>query len=97
MQKSSVVRKLIRLKPNLSLLGVNKLGVFGSTVRGEQTKDSDIDILIDFQADKETYQNYLSACDLLEAAFKRSKLDIVTYNGLSPYIGEQILSEVEYV
>ena len=41
--------------------------------------------------------NFMSACDLLEQELKGRKLDIVTYKGLSPYIGKHILNEVVYV
>lgn len=77
--------------------GVSQLGLFGSSVRNEQTPSSDIDILIDFHPEKETFQNYMAVCDMLEDLFKRHKIDIVTVKGLSPYIGQQILNEVEYV
>lgn len=49
MNKITVLRKLSQLKSELSHYGVTKLGLFGSTVRGENTEHSDIDILIDFQ------------------------------------------------
>ena len=70
---------------------------WGSSVRNEQTPSSDIDILIDFHPEKETFQNYMTVCDMLENLFKRHKIHIVTVKGLSPYIGQQILNEVEYV
>ena len=69
----------------------------GSTVRGENTRKSDIDILIDFNAGQETYLNFMNACSILQSAFGKTKLDVVTKKGLSPYIGETILKEVEYV
>lgn len=56
-----------------------------------------MDILIDFEDDKETYSNFLLACEILEKLFDRLKVDIVTLKGLSPFIGQQILKEVEYV
>ena len=37
------------------------------------------------------------ACAILQNAFGKIKLDVVTKKGLSPYIGETILNEVEYV
>ena len=49
------------------------------------------------QLDKETYSNFLLACEILEKLFDRLKVDIVTLKGLSPFIGQQILKEVEYV
>ena len=70
---------------------------WGSSVHNEQTPSSDINILIDFHPEKETFQNYMAVCDMLEDLFKRHKIDIVTVKGLSPYIGQQILNEVEYV
>ena len=81
----------------LMTVGVSQLGLFGSTVRGENTRNSDIDILIDFNAGQETYLNFIGACNILQDAFGKIKLDIVTKKGLSPYIGETILKEVEYV
>lgn len=97
MKKSSVLRRLHSLKEQLSAVGVSQLGLFGSTVRGENTVKSDIDILLDFNAGQETYPNFLIACQILEDNFKRNKLDVVTRKGLSPYIGQTILKEVEYV
>ena len=97
MKKQTVLRKLEELKTPLSQYGVTKLGLFGSTVRGENKPGSDIDVLIDFQPEKETFQNFMSACDLLESFFKRQKVDVVTFKGLSPFVSQQILEEVEYV
>ena len=70
----------------------------GNKYTGDCTyiKAGDIDILIDFYADKETYSNFMMVCDILQKAFNRHKLDIVTLNGLSPYIGQSILKEIEY-
>ena len=97
MKKPTILKKLSALKINLVQYGVSQLGLFGSSVRNEQTPSSDIDILIDFHPEKETFQNYMAVCDMLEDMFKRHKIDIVTVKGLSPYIGQQILNEVEYV
>lgn len=97
MKKPTILKKLSALKINLVQYGVSQLGLFGSSVRNEQTPSSDIDILIDFHPEKETFQNYMAVCDMLEDLFKRHKIHIVTVKGLSPYIGQQILNEVEYV
>lgn len=77
--------------------GISKIGLFGSFTRQEQKKGSDIDILIDFQQDKETFDNFMAICDLLDEIFKGYKVEVVTTGGLSPYIGPHILKEVEYV
>jgi hypothetical protein len=88
---------LKQIKPQLHSFGVANIGLFGSVVKSTTSKDSDIDILLDFEPQKETYLNYLASCELLEKMFGSERLDIVTKNGLSPHIGKFILSEVEYV
>ena len=97
MNKNAVLRRLNSLKSQLSAVGVTQIGLFGSTVRNENSSASDIDILLDFDAGQETYPNFLNACQILEDSFRRDKLDVVTRKGLSPYIGQTILKEVEYV
>lgn len=96
MKKGTVLRRISSLKGELMEYGVANIGLFGSTVRGENRTNSDIDILIDFHVGKETYSNFMMVCDILQNAFSRHKLDIVTLNGLSPYIGKNILKEIEY-
>ena len=71
---------------------VSYLGVFGSYVRGEQTGDSDLDILVEFDKTPGLLkyielEYYLS--DLLGL-----KVDLVTRTGLKPNIGKHILNEV---
>jgi uncharacterized protein len=77
--------------------GISKIGLFGSYTRHEQKNGSDIDILVDFQQDKETFDNFMAICDLLDTIFKGYKVEVVTIGGLSPYIGPHILNSVEYV
>jgi len=70
---------------------VETLEVFGSYVRSEQRKDSDLDILVTFQEVPSlltflAIENYLS--DLLGI-----KVDLVMKDSLKPKIGQQILRE----
>jgi uncharacterized protein len=72
---------------------VNYLGIFGSYIRGKQTKDSDLDILVQF--DKKPgllkyieLENYLS--DILGG-----KVDLVMKSALKPKIGKRILNDVK--
>ena len=71
---------------------VHSLGVFGSYVRGEQQRDSDVDVLATFDQIPGLLkfielENYLS--DLLGL-----RVDLVMRDALKPAIGEQILAEV---
>ena len=84
-------------KQELFKFGICDLGLFGSYIRNEQSHKSDIDILIDFEPSKETFDNYMAAYDLLESIFQNEKIEVVTKKGLSPYIGPGILNEVKYV
>ena len=97
LSKNEILKILSRIKGHLSQYGVSRIGLFGSSVRGDASLGSDIDILIDFQNDKETYQNFISTCEFLENELKGQRVDVVTFKGLSPYIGKSILNEVVYV
>lgn len=89
---------LIRLhKPELSQYGISNIGLFGSYMRNEQSSASDIDLLVDFEPEKESFDNYMAVCDLIEKLFKHERVEIITKNGLSPYIGPVVLNEVMYV
>ncbi|MBN1307549.1 MAG: nucleotidyltransferase family protein [Chitinispirillaceae bacterium] len=71
---------------------VTGIGLFGSYVRGEQQKDSDVDVLVDYEALPSllkivNMENYLS--DLLE-----EKVDLIPRECIRPELKEAILSEV---
>lgn len=71
---------------------VKSLGVFGSYVRGEQKKQSDLDVLVEFEQAPSLFkyidlENYLS--DLVGI-----KVDLVMKKTLKPHIGQRILAEV---
>ncbi|MDP3927620.1 MAG: nucleotidyltransferase family protein [Bacteroidota bacterium] len=95
--KDSILKTLKSNKLKLSELGVRNVGLFGSYIRNEQSNKSDIDLLIDFEPGKENFDNFMAVCDFFEDTFKNEKIEVVTKNGLSPYIGPQILKEVQYV
>jgi predicted nucleotidyltransferase len=94
--KNYILSKIKQQKRELRNLGIVKIGLFGSYAREEQSDKSDIDILIEFDPGKENFDNYMSVYDILENLFKNDKIEIVTKNGLSPYIGPKILKEVIY-
>ena len=77
-------------------MGVKRLGLFGSFVRGEQKNASDIDFIVEFETDKKTFDNFMTLSFFLEVLFQR-RVELVTAESLSPYIGPYILKEAEYV
>lgn len=74
---------------------VKTIGVFGSYVRGEQRKKSDIDILVEFKRTPDFFE-FLRLEEYL-AEILGAKVDLVTKNALKPYIGKVILEEVVYL
>uniref|UniRef100_UPI0040479E49 nucleotidyltransferase family protein n=1 Tax=Mariniflexile sp. TaxID=1979402 RepID=UPI0040479E49 len=95
--KDAILNTLESNKIKLSKLGIRKVGLFGSYIRNEQTNESDIDLLIDFDPEKENFGNFMAVYDFFENLFKNEKVEVVTKNGLSPHIGLKILNEVQYV
>jgi uncharacterized protein len=94
--KENIIYTLKSKDSEFSRYGIKSIGLFGSYVRDEQSEDSDIDILIDFESDKENYDNFMMVYDIIDKLFINHRVEIVTKNGLSPYIGPHILKEVKY-
>ena len=95
--KEYIISTIRSHKSELLKIGVQDIGLFGSYVRDEQSSKSDIDILIDFEPKKESFDNLMAAYDYFEMLFTNEKIELVTKNSLSPYIGPKILNEVVYV
>lgn len=73
---------------------VKEIGIFGSYVRGEQKKQSDVDLLVEF----EPYSN-LTLLDFIRlenhlGELLGVKVDLVEKHALKPRIGKHILEEV---
>ena len=71
---------------------VRRIGLFGSFVRGEETKKSDIDILVEFE--DPTFRNFMNLAFFLEDIFGR-RVDLLTPEGIShrirPYVEKEVL------
>ena len=70
---------------------VKRIGLFGSYARGDHTKKSDIDILVEFQT--ATYDNFINLAFFLENLFGK-EVDLVTTKSMSPYLAPFIKREV---
>ena len=70
--------------------------MFGSFVRDEAGLESDVDLLIDFQEGRKTFEGLLVVVDFLEELLGR-EVKLLTRPGLSKYIGPHILCTTEYV
>ena len=96
MTKQRLISLLAVNQQQVQSYGVKKLGLFGSYVRDEATPTSDIDLLVEFEPGKKNFNNFVHLSFYLEELFQK-KVELVTPESLSPYIGPNILAEVEYV
>lgn len=95
--KAQVLALLQEYHQELYSFGVKRCGLFGSFVRdAEIHAQSDVDILVAFEPDQKTFDNFMHLSFFLEDLFGRA-VDLITVESLSPYIGSHILDEVESV
>jgi predicted nucleotidyltransferase len=71
--------------------GLVRLRLFGSVVRGEETPQSDIDLLVDLEPGRSMFDLGGALIQLQELL--RRKVDIVTEGGLHWYLKEKIMQE----
>ena len=83
-------------EPEIRALGVQRLALFGSVLRGGARPDSDVDLLVQFSPEAKTFEHFLALSDLLEARLER-RVELVTTEALSPFIGPRILAEAQDV
>jgi len=90
-----IKKKLEELKPSLEeKFKVKSIGIFGSYIRGEEKKESDLDILVEFEESAD-----LSLLDFIRLENYLSeelgvKVDLVEKGTLKPRIGKHVLEEV---
>lgn len=90
-KKSNELDRLIpKIKKVLKKNKVRKAGIFGSYALGEQKRNSDIDILV--EPPKKIGFGFVGIQFELENKLKK-KVDLVSYNGLSPYLKNKILNQ----
>ncbi|MGB9700441.1 MAG: nucleotidyltransferase family protein [Thermodesulfobacteriota bacterium] len=74
---------------------VTEIGVFGSVIRGEQKKGSDIDILVEFEEIPDLLK-FINLERYLSRILKK-KVDLVRKEAIRPELRSVILSEVAYI
>jgi hypothetical protein len=93
--KESLLNLIGSHRQEIKAFGVKHLGLFGSFARGTAIhSDSDIDLLIEFEQGRKTYDNFMEVAFYLEELLGR-KVELVTRESLSKYIGPHILKQVE--
>ena len=96
MLNSDEILKIIEeSKDKIKKFGVKRIGLFGSYIRSEQKKESDIDVLVEFEKGKKTFDNYMELKFFLEDLFK-CKVDLVILESIKPDLKPYILRSVKY-
>jgi predicted nucleotidyltransferase len=94
--KKDLFERILSNQEKICSYGVVRLGIFGSFVRDQANKGSDVDFFIYFDPERKTFKNFMRLAETLEEITGR-KIELVTPQSLSKYIGPHILKEVEYV
>ncbi|MBU2633919.1 MAG: nucleotidyltransferase family protein [Nanoarchaeota archaeon] len=88
--KTNIEKIKLKTLPVLKKNNVTRAGIFGSYARGDNKKNSDVDILIKFRGRK-------SLLDLARLELEKvleMKVDLLTYKGIHhPLLKERILKE----
>ena len=97
MLTSGSIMKII--KENMEKIkefGIKKIGLFGSFVQNNQTEESDLDILIEFEKGQKSFDNYMDLKFFLEGVFNR-RVDLIIKGAIKPDLKPYILGNVQYV
>lgn len=95
MDKSDVIAKLKEAKPTLAnKYGLTTLALFGSYSRDEQTLESDIDLMLDFEPI--IARNFFNCAYELEDLFAGKRVQMVMRDGIKPRYFEAIKTDLIY-
>lgn len=90
MNKALLEKIKNEILPILQKADVTKAALFGSYVRGDSTKESDIDILVDLPKHATLIDLVGIKQDIEEKLNK--KVDVVEYDGIDPLLKNSILN-----
>ena len=83
MNRAAVLKKLHEHRAEMAArFGARRIALFGSAARDELSPDSDVDVLVDFDASP-TFERYCGLQDYLQELMGR-RVDLVTQRGLKP-------------
>lgn len=90
----SILAFLESHRDELRAMGVQRIGLFGSYARGEQSPDSDMDFLAEFES--VSYRNFMNLWHFLEDSFG-VKVDLGEPHTLREEIRPYVMRDVRYV
>ena len=95
MTRSAVITRIRTHRAQLDKLGVKSLSIFGSVARGEESPDSDVDILVEFKG-RATFDRYMDTKFYLEELLG-CKVDLVTPKAIKPRMKPHIMQDLIHV
>jgi predicted nucleotidyltransferase len=96
MDKLKILQKLRKLKPVLQEnYGLSEIALFGSYSRDEQTRESDIDIMVDFSTPIGI--EYFDLVYTLNDTFKNNKVQVVSKKGIKQKYFDRLKQDLVYV
>lgn len=96
LNREQAIERLSECEQEVRALGVARLALFGSVLRGQPHAQSDVDLLVQFAPGAKTYAHFFALSELLEAHLGR-RVELVTTEALSPFLGPRILAEAQDV
>ncbi|NPV44821.1 MAG: nucleotidyltransferase family protein [Firmicutes bacterium] len=95
MGAEEIIAALRDNKSNIEKYGVDRIGLFGSYSRNEQSDGSDVDILVRFKKGCKTFDNYMGLKFYLEDLLGK-KVDLVITENIKIELKDEILGSVKY-
>lgn len=94
--RQEIIDRLRQNEAALRARGVSHAALFGSRARGDNRPDSDIDIMIDVDpaAGIGVYE-YVALKDYIAALFD-GRVDVVSRDGLKPYVKPAVTTDAIY-
>jgi len=93
LSRASILKALDEHQEMLRRYSVKRIGLFGSYVRDQAQRGSDVDFLVEFE--KPTYDNFYDLSVSLERLFGR-RIELVTSRSLSPHLRPFVEEEVAW-
>ncbi len=90
------ILETLRNEVDINRFNIKSLGLFGSFARDEQTEESDIDIIYDFNSSDNALRLFYEFKDFLEEKFNK-KVDLVSGEFMNPLKFNMLNEEVIYV
>ncbi|MEK6336069.1 MAG: nucleotidyltransferase family protein [Acidobacteriota bacterium] len=88
--KEIILNTLTSNTAKIKSFGVRSLSLFGSSIRGEDTPNSDLDFVVEFE--KKSFDSYMDLKFFLEELFDRP-VDLVLADGIKPRLRASIMRE----